>query len=160
MITGLVESAGWQIGDDGIYHKGGKSLKYTFTIAGDTTDHPAWQMFINAAEQLNDIGFDITVSNDSRALIKLATGKLEVWAAAWTTGIDPDMYQLYHKASKAANTKNWGYDTIQNNQSLFEEEYYILGQISENIDIARSNTNEEFRTSYYVEELNLYLINI
>ena len=154
VITSLVESAGWSIGSDGLYHKGDKTLKYTFTIAGDTTDHPAWQMFINAAEQLNNIGFDITVKNDSRALIKLATGKLDVWAAAWTTGIDPDMYQVYHKDSKAASTKNWGYDTIQNNQSLFDEENYILDQISENIDIARSNTNEEFRTTYYVKALN------
>ena len=58
------------------------------------------------ADDLNKIGFDITVKNDRNALIKLATGKLEVWAAAWTTGIDPDLYQIYHKDSKATSTKN------------------------------------------------------
>lgn len=153
VIESLVESAGYTK-TDGKYYKNGKMLTLTFTIAGETADHPAYGMFVDAADDLNKIGFDITVKNDRNALIKLATGKLEVWAAAWTTGIDPDLYQIYHKDSKATSTKNWGYETIMNNQSEYAEENALLTYLSAEIDLARSNVNEEFRTVHYVNALN------
>lgn len=152
-IKSLVESAGY-VEKDGKYYKNNKMLSLTFTIAGETADHPAYNMFVDAAEFLNDIGFDITVKNDRQALIKLATGKLAVWAAAWSTGIDPDLYQIYHKDSKASNTKNWGYETIMNNKTEFAEENALLDYISAEIDTARSNLNEQFRTIHYVNALN------
>ncbi|MBR3925059.1 MAG: DUF4340 domain-containing protein, partial [Kiritimatiellae bacterium] len=65
------------------YTKDGKTLTYTFTIAGGTTDHPAYNMFMDAAKTLNSCGFDITVITDVSALTKLATGQLADWAAAW-----------------------------------------------------------------------------
>ncbi len=152
-IASLVESAGWTV-SGGKYTKNGKTLTLTFTIAGETQDHPAWQMFTKAAEQLNAIGFDITVKNDRNALISLATGNLAVWAAAWSTGIDPDMYQIYHKDSKASSTKNWGYDTIMNNSTIYDEENELLTHLSAEIDLARSSTREEYRTIHYVNALN------
>lgn len=153
VIRSLVESADY-VEKDGKYYKNNKMLSLTFTIAGETADHPAYNMFVDAAEFLNDIGFDITVKNDRQALIKLATGKLAVWAAAWSTGIDPDLYQIYHKDSKASNTKNWGYETIMNNKTEFAEENALLDYISAEIDTARSNLNEQFRTIHYVNALN------
>lgn len=152
-IDTLVKAAGWtNVG--GKYTKNGKTLTLTFTIAGETTDHPAWQMFTSAATQLNGLGFDITVKNDRNALVSLATGKLAVWAAAWSTGIDPDMYQIYHKDSKASSTRNWGYDTIMNNADLYDEENSLLTHLSDEIDAARSTTREETRTVHYVNALN------
>ncbi|MDE6667898.1 MAG: hypothetical protein K2K38_06090 [Clostridia bacterium] len=153
-LTQLVQNSGWTKGSDGKFTKDGKMLTLTFTIAGETTDHPAWQMFTKAAEQLNAIGFDITVKKDSQALIKLAAGKLEVWAAAWSTGIDPDMYQIYHKDSTASSTKNWGYDAILNNAEKFSVENSMLTRLSASIDDARSTTVEKYRTESYVSALN------
>ena len=106
----------------------GKSLEYTFTIAGDTTDHPAYQMFMNAKETLEEIGFTITVNTDIKALTKLSTGQLAVWAAAWSSTVDPDLYQVYHKDSKATSIKNWGYAEIFKDADQFGYEQRKITQ--------------------------------
>lgn len=153
-ITDLVEGAGWEK-KDGIYTKNGKTLKLTFTIAGETIDHPAYDMFVDAANLLNSVGFDITVQNNIQALQMLATGKLAVWAAAWTSGIDPDMYQVYHKDSKATSVKNWGYDVIlQNTTGEYEDELTIVNDLSVLIEQGRAVTNRESRRAIYCDALN------
>ena len=79
----LVKDAGFTKNADGIYEKDGHKCSYVFTIAGDTTDHPAYNSLKQAAEILNAHGFDIQVKTDINALSKLANGDLTVWAAAW-----------------------------------------------------------------------------
>ena len=113
-IEQMIIDAGYQKNASGIYTKelsgfGTVTLDYTFTIAGASKDHPAMAMFENAANILNKHGFKIKVVNSQTALSDLATGKLTVWAAAWSSGIDPDMYQVYHIDSLASSTSNWGY---------------------------------------------------
>ena len=94
---------------DGILDDGkGNKLSFTFTIAGDSADHPAYATMERAASILNKIGFDISVKTDSTALIKLASGQLQVWAAAWSSSSDPDMYQVYHKDSTATSHPQLG----------------------------------------------------
>ncbi|MGN0823218.1 MAG: ABC transporter substrate-binding protein, partial [Candidatus Gallimonas sp.] len=119
VITDLVEAAGWSrstteknSAGKPVYMKGGKKLEITFTIAGETTDHPAYNMFQDTARRLNGLGFEITVKPDIQALKKLNSGDLAVWAAAWSSAIDPDMYQIYHKDSKATSVNNWNYKNI------------------------------------------------
>ena len=137
-IQELVGLAGWEVGSGGKLYKEGKALDITFTIAGGTTDHPAYNMFLKAEELLEECGFTITVKNDASALKKLATGDLAVWAAAWSSTVDPDMYQVYHKDSNATSTKNWGYDTILDDQTGdFAEEQLIIDELSQYIDAAR-----------------------
>ncbi len=129
-------------------------LKYTFTIAGATTDHPAYTMFQQAAEKLNDLGFDITVMTDVSALKKLATGQLAVWAAAWSSTVDPDMYQVYHKDSKATSTKNWGYDTIfADSTQQFKAERETINKLSDLILDGRETSDPEKRAKIYKEAL-------
>ena len=152
-ITDLVESADW-VKTNGKYMKNGKMLSLTFTIAGDSDDHPAWQMFHEAAAQLNALGFDITVKRDKQALLALAAGKLAVWAAAWSTGIDPDMYQIYHKDSSASSTLNWGYETIKNNSTVYAKEFELINHLSDEIDLARGQTDEKYRSEHYINALN------
>lgn len=137
---------------DGTTHK----LKYTFTIAGSTDDHPAYATMQHAAEILNDCGFDITVKTDSNALSKLAAGTLTVWAAAWSSGNDPDMYQIYHEDSKATSVNNWGYPTILANKtsSDYAQQYAIIQELSELIDKGRSTLNQKNRAETYLEALD------
>lgn len=130
-----------------------KQLKYTFTIPGTSNDHPANLMFEKAAQELNSIGFDISVKTDNWALKKLATGDLAVWAAAWSSTIDPDMYQVYHVDSNAGSTLNWGYSTIKANQDKYAEEYGLILELSELIDAARSTTDQKERTTIYADAL-------
>lgn len=154
-IEALVESAGYEKGSDGIYEKNGKKLKFKFTIAGDTTEHPAYSMFLESAKLLNAHGFEITVGTDIQALKKLSTGGLEVWAAAWTSTIDPDMYQIYHKDSKTTNVKNWNYDGILNDSTgTYDREKTIIDELSDLIDKGRETNSKTDRSKIYKQALD------
>ncbi len=152
-IEQLAIDAGYVKNKDGKFEKNGKTLKYKFTIAGDTTDHPATSMFEDARTLLNAHGFDITVGTDVQALKKLATGGLEVWAAAWTSTIDPDMYQIYHKDSKTTNVKNWNYDEILNTNK-YPREKIIVNELSDLIDQGRETNSKDERTIIYSQALD------
>lgn len=157
-IESLVETADWSKNSEGIYAKDGKTLKLTFTIAGETTDHPAYEMFQDAAKFLNSCGFDISVTTDITALKKLATGGLAVWAAAWSSTVDPDLYQVYHKDSKATSIKNWGYETIfADNGDQFGYEQEVIKDLSKKIEEARQTLDETTRASIYAEALDLIM---
>ncbi len=157
-LVSLVESAGYTVGGDGIYVNGDNKLKYTFTIAGSDQDHPAFSAFLNASNILNQINFEITVSTDAQALSKLASGGLAVWAAAWTSPVDPDMYQVYHMDSKASSTKNWGYDKILlNTGGKYNKEYALLEELSELIDAGREITDQNVRAQIYSQALDIVM---
>ena len=153
MIVQLVESAGYSKGRDNVYvnTRTGHRLKYTFTISGTSTDHPAFSMFNAAATKLNALGFEITVLNDANALKKMATGELAIWAAAWSSGIDPDMYQVYHKDSTATSVLNWGYPTILGGSAGdgYDEERVLINELSDLIKDARETTDESTRANIY-----------
>lgn len=131
-------------------------LDYKFTIAGGSTDHPAYKMFLDAVEILNKHGFAVKVVTSSQALSDLSAGKLEVWAAAWSSTIDPDMYQIYHKDSQASSTSNWGYNQIKagKNTEAYAEEYQIITDLSELIDAGRATTDKDERIGIYAQALD------
>jgi peptide/nickel transport system substrate-binding protein len=133
-------------------------LKVTFTIAGsDLTDHPTYQVFQTAAKLLNQCGWSVEVIADTQALTKLSTGSLAVWAAAWDTTVDPDMYQVYHKNSNASSVKAWGYNHILANESAYWMETDILNKMSEIIDNARETDVQEDRAALYEEAMGYVL---
>ena len=137
---------------------GDPSLKLRFTIAGSSlTEHPCYQVFRTAAELLNGLGWDVEVVADSNALTKLSTGSLAVWAAAWGSTIDPDMYQVYHKNSSATSTLAWGYDAILANPSQYPMENSILTNLSNIIDAARATNDQGERTELYEEAMGYVL---
>lgn len=157
-IRGLVESAGYGTDSDGIYFSGSSRLVYTFTIAGVETDHPAWNAMVHSSEILNKCGFQINVTTDSNALKKLSSGELTVWAAAWSSTIDPDMYQVYHKDSKATSVLNWGYKQILLNAGgKYAVENEILNDLSELIESARKTTEQKERENLYSQALDLVM---
>ena len=137
---------------------GDSKLTLRFTIAGSSlTDHPCYQVFRAAAELLNAQGWDIEVIADSNALTKLTTGSLAVWAAAWGSTIDPDLYQVYHKNSTATSVLSWGYDAILSNPSLYPIENSILNTLSDLIDQARATDDQAERTELYEEAMGYIL---
>ena len=154
----LVEDSGYVINGNGVYAKGSEVLKYTFTIAGEESDHPAWQAMYHSSEILNKIGFQITVTTDANALKKLSSGALTVWAAAWGSTIDPDMYQVYHKESNATSVLNWGYKQIkQNIGGKYDTELALIEELSELIDKGRSTTSEASRAKIYSDALDIVM---
>ncbi len=139
---------------------GNSALEIEFTIAGaNMYDHPAYLVFKNAVDILNDeCGWDVTIKPDANALTKLATGSLAVWAAAWGSTIDPDMYQVYHKNSTATSVLAWGYTAIKDTaQREYDEERNTLNLLSEKIDAARETNNQDERASIYKEAMSLVL---
>ncbi len=159
-IKAELDALGYKAGSDGVrVNSQGYKLKYTFTIAGGTNDHPAYLMMDEAAKILNQCGFEITVKTDPNALIKLSTGELQVWAAAWQSSIDPDMYQVYHKDSTATSVKNWGYDAIlkAGNETKYATEIEIINELSELIEEGRESLNPVERRTTYTEALDLVM---
>ena len=149
-IAALMQEAGVQAGDD--------QLSIKFTIAGSSiTDHPTYPVFKQASEILNEMGWDIDVDADSQALTKLSTGSLAVWAAAWGSTIDPDMYQVYHKNSKATSVFAWGYREIKADTVKYSYEMGVINQLSDIIDDARSIMDQAQRTSMYEQAMGLVL---
>lgn len=153
-IQDLVKSSGnWELNSNGKFvstEDSTKRLKLTFTIAGETTDHPSYKMFNEAETLLEKCGFDISVETDIQALQKLAAGKLEVWAAAWSSSIDPDPYQIYSKNSTASSTKNWYKDGIINDSTgRFWREQAIADALAERIDEGRQTLSQDARKTIY-----------
>lgn len=159
-IRKLVEDAGYEFNGT-CYEKtiegfGVDKLDYKLTIAGGSTDHPAYAMFLNAAKILNSAGFDVKVVTSQTALSDLSAGKLAIWAAAWSSTIDPDMYQVYHMDSQASSTSNWGYKQIKAGKSTeaYATEYQIITELSELIDKGRSTTDQNERKGFYAQALD------
>ena len=149
-IQSYMKAAGVKAGDS--------QLKIKFTIAGASiTDHPTYTVFKQAAELLNELGWEVEVKADSQALTKLSTGSLEVWAAAWGSTVDPDMYQVYHMNSSATSVYAWGYREIKSNQTQYAEEYRIITELSGLIDDARSINDQKQRKVLYEEAMGLVL---
>ncbi len=132
-------------------------LSLVFTIAGSTLqDHPTYKVFRDAAALLNDMGWDIRVECDTQALVKISTGSLAVWAAAWSSSLDPDMYQVYHKDSSATSVKAWGYPYLLSSQSS-DEEKKILDDLSDLIDQGRETNDKAERKEIYKQAMGLVL---
>lgn len=130
---------------------GSSQLEVTFTIAGETTDHPSYNMFIAAKSLLDQVGFKINVEYSALALQKLTTGDLEVWAAAWSSSIDPDPYQNYSMYSNASGTKNWYKTGIEASGKDGElgYEWEIANELTQKIEQGREQLNREDRKITY-----------
>ena len=148
LILGYMQKAGVTAGSS--------ALRMTFTIAGSNVqDHPTYKVFRDAAALLNELGWQVSVQADTQALTKLSTGSLTVWAAAWGSTIDPDLYQVYHKNSTATSTLAWGYPSIKTSGTREEKE--LLNDLSELIELARETDDKTDRAEYYREALGLIL---
>ena len=135
---------------------GDSELTVKFTIAGSSLqDHPTYKVFRDAAALLNDMGWDVEVVCDTQALTKINTGSLEVWAAAWSSALDPDLYQVYHKDSTATSTLAWGYPYLKTSGTA--EEMNILDDLSDLIDEARETNDQAERSELYQEAMEQIL---
>lgn len=135
---------------------GDSELSVTFTIAGSSLqDHPTYKVFRDAAALLNEMGWDVEVVCDTQALTKINTGSLEVWAAAWSSALDPDLYQVYHKDSTATSTLGWGYNYLKTSGTA--EELKILNELSDLIDQARETNDKEVRADLYQDAMSQIL---
>lgn len=100
---GYFEAAGYTVTDGKLTAAPeGAKLEYTVNIgANGAGDHPTFLILKNAADAFASIGMTLTVNdlaNASDLYASYQTGVAELWCAAWQSGSDPDMYQLYHSS--------------------------------------------------------------
>ena len=84
------------------------------------------------------------------------SGSLAVWAAAYSSASDPDLYQVYHKDSKATSVNSWNYSGIMNTNK-FPLEKSIVEELSDKIDAARETLDQAKRKSTYEECFDLIM---
>ena len=82
--------------------KNGAALpEYVLTLPSDAASHPAGGIFLQAADLLQELGFTARVETDLQLIANVNAGTVAIYALAWSSTPDPDMYQVYHYASQA-----------------------------------------------------------
>ena len=81
----------------------GAKLSYEVIIPADGQgDHPSFAVLTDARNALATIGIELKINDpaDSNVLWdSLDAGTQELWCAAWSSTVDPDMYQIYHSSN-------------------------------------------------------------
>jgi peptide/nickel transport system substrate-binding protein len=119
----------------------GAKLSYELMIPGNGSgDHPSIGIVTAASEALATIGFDLKINDlsDSSVLWSATEGgTAEIWCAAWSATLDPDMYQIYHSQGGSA----YMYCIYSN-------------ELDQMVMDAKTNTDQAYRKAKYKECLD------
>lgn len=88
---------------------------YKFFLPSAANDHPAGGIFLSAVELLKTIGITAEITTDTSLIANIKDGSVGVYALAWSSAADPDMYQVYHKDSAAESVISNGIKAIGTN---------------------------------------------
>ena len=118
-------------------------MEYEVMIGGGGIgDHPTFMALTQAAAALEEIGFNLIVtdmSNFAEMTNAVNSGTAEMFAMAWQATVDPDMYQIYHS-----------------NGGSNEKSYWIKdAELDELIIMARQSTDQTYRKTLYKECLDI-----
>jgi len=86
-----------------------------FYLPSNTDDHPAGGIFLRAQELLATIGITANIKVDSNLIADIKASHIPVYALAWSSSQDPDMYQVYHYASAAESVFSNGIKWLHDN---------------------------------------------
>ena len=105
---GYFEAAGYTVADGKLTAApAGAKLEYELQIPADGSgDHPSFMMVSEAKKALETIGMNLIITDlsDSSGLwTGIDAHQVDMWCAAWSATVDPDMYQIYY--SDVANCK-------------------------------------------------------
>ena len=98
---GYFEAAGYTVTDGKLTAApAGAKLEYEVQIPADGSgDHPSFMMLSEASKALATIGMNLIVTDlsDSSGLWDgIDARQVDMWCAAWSATVDPDMYQIYY----------------------------------------------------------------
>ena len=126
----------------------GASMTYEVMIPGSgIQDHPAYGVAVAASEALAKVGITLQVNDVGTSTWNnaLEGNTAQIWAAAWQSTADPDMYQVYH--SRNANGEN----TNSNH-------YQIVDEALDNLIIAgRTSADNDFRKATYKSAMEIIM---
>lgn len=126
----------------------GASMSYEVMIPGNgIQDHPAYGIAVAASEQLAKVGITLQVNDVGTSTWNnaLEANTAQLWAAAWQSTADPDMYQVYHSSNAH------GEGTNSNHYALDSEE------LDELIVTARASADNDFRKATYKSAMEIIL---
>ncbi|WP_242867777.1 ABC transporter substrate-binding protein [Clostridium sp. Marseille-P299] len=128
----------------------GAKLEYEVIIpAGGAGDHPTFAVLTKAKEDLAKIGMTLTINDPSDSNVlwdKTEANTQEMWVAAWSASIDPDMYQVYYSSNRI------GKGGTDNN-------YFAIAdtQLDQLILDARQSSDQAYRKATYKSALDIVL---
>jgi ABC-type transport system substrate-binding protein len=96
-----IEGAGWTLGSDGIYEKGGKRLSSTLYVRVGRPQRLAFAQL--ARDQLKDCGIEIEVQEGDLNTVLIPKvldypNTFETYLGGWSTALDPDDYSIFHSS--------------------------------------------------------------
>ena len=126
----------------------GASLVYEAMIPGQgVQDHPAYGVAVAASEQLAKVGITLQVNDVGTSTWNnaLEGNTAQIWAAAWQSTADPDMYQVYHSRNAHGENTN-------------SNHYQIVDSALDDLIIAgRTSADNDFRKATYKQAMEIIL---
>lgn len=133
----------------------GAKLEYECIIPGEGVgDHPVNKVVDNARSAFETIGITIKINDPSDTALLWAAldgGEQEMWAAAWGSTIDPDMYQVYHSNNRLPNFGGASNSTQSNHYQIADAE------LDELIMAARESDDQNYRKTVYKQCLDIIM---
>ncbi len=129
----------------------GAKTTYEFIIpAGGQGNHPSFGIVTVFAQIMAELGITIEVNDPANSNVlwdTLDALEQEMWAAAWGSTIDPDMYQVYHSGNVIGEPNTSG-----------SNHYYIRSAQLDNLIVAaRTSADQDFRKTTYKQALDIVL---
>ncbi len=139
---GFFEAAGYTVTDGKVTAApAGASMTYEVMIPGNGSgDHPSFGILTAASEALGELGFELSINDlaDSSVLWDtINAGEHEIYCAAWSATLDPDMFQIYHSEGGSAG-----------NYAIYSDE------LDELVLEGRTNIDQDYRKAVYKEALD------
>lgn len=119
--------------------------EFKMTLPSDAADHPAGKIFIALGEHLEALGAKAEIVVDTNVIANIKVAPVGMYALAWSSAADPDMYQVYHYNSSATSVFSNGITTV------YGEAY---GDELGTIEVTKLNGTKEEMNQY---EALLYL---
>ena len=127
----------------------GAKLNYEVIIpGGGTGDHTTYLLLEKARDALDSIGITLTINDpaDSNVLWNaLDANTEEMWCAAWSSTVDPDMYQTWHSKNVVGAPGSTGSNHA----------YLIDSNLDTLIMDARASADQSYRKATYKECLDI-----
>lgn len=129
----------------------GARLSYTMIIpGGGMGDHPVSGIAEKVAQALSEMGITLNIEDpiDTDTLWNAQNaGTAELWAAAWTGTLDPDLYRVYYSGNYPTNQTGTG-----------QNKFYLQDStLDAKILEARAADNVTYRKSIYMSCLKTIL---
>ncbi len=129
----------------------GASLEYELIVPADGKgDHPAFGVATNGHNALAEIGINLIINDpsDSNYLWDSQdANQHELWAAAWGSTVDPDMYQVYHSSNGIGIEGGTGSNKYNINST----------ELDDLIMAGRGSADQAYRKSVYRDCLDVLM---